>query len=192
MRRDFDFDKLSPGFVSHCATSIVVQGIGYSKNPKLSLKSLLHQNPWRSSRYTFRDDCGRPKNESKTLLSTPTNTPALQQQLQQHTSQTRMSRAHSCRIGVSQNTIPSCILTPNSTLLTWQFFATFCTYLRRNQLATAACYTQRNAQVELYNETVLTRVRRNVADTQRGWDIIVHPFSHVSNAHIHGSTNFFF
>lgn len=71
--------------------------------------------------------------------------------------------------------IQNYVLTDNGAQFVIKFFATTCGDLGIKHSTTAAYHPQTNAQVERYNEKIVTRLRHYIADHQRDRDVFVQP-----------------
>lgn len=56
-------------------------------------------------------------------------------------------------------------------------------------MAMTANHTQASAQVERFNETIVTRLRYYVATHQRDCDLFVQPLTYVYDTQVYRSTN---
>lgn len=69
--------------------------------------------------------------------------------------------------------IPSYNLIDSEVQFARNFFTMICALLGVMDLTTTACHPQTKGQAERYNKTILTCLRRCVAEHQKGWD--THP-----------------
>lgn len=71
-----------------------------------------------------------------------------------------------------------------------KFFKTLCIHLGIKHLTATVYHQQTNGQLERYNNTSVSRLRRSVASQQRDWDLFVQPLTYVYNAQVRRLTSF--
>ena len=85
---------------------------------------------------------------------------------------------------------PKILLSDNGTQFNSKFFRSCCLILGVEQRFTTAYHPQTNGQVERFNRTILSQLRKYIGEHQKDWDLYNGALTYAYNTQVHSSTGF--